>query len=132
MILKGHKVTGGSAQGEAVVLESPFSFFGGVDTQTGELTAGPLAGTSIKGKVFVFPQGRGSTLAPYTAFATMANAAGPAAILCRQADGVVALLSIITRIPTLDRLEPDPIESIKNGDLVKVNADDGTVEVISK
>ena len=129
MILRGHKVLGGQVEGEALVLQDPFSFFGGIVPETGVLTSGPYAGQSIRDKILVFPRGKGSTLAPYVAYRALKEGAAPKAILCRDVDGVVAIVSIITGIPTVDRLDPDPLTAIKTGDHVKVDADAATVMV---
>lgn len=132
MILSGHKVYGGQVEGEALVVDEPFSFFGGIIPETGMLTSGPCAGQTIKDKIFVFPRGKGSTLAPYVAYRALSTGAGPRAILCREVDGVVAMVSIIMGIPTVDRLEPDPILMIRSGDYLKVDADGGRVEITAK
>lgn len=131
MILNGHKVFGGQAEGEALVIDEPFSFFGGIVPETGKLTSGPAAGQSIRGKILVFPRGKGSTLAPYVAYRSLSAGTAPRAILCRDVDGVVAMVSIIMGIPTVDRLEPDPIANIRSGDRIKVDADGGRVEIIT-
>lgn len=132
MILSGHKVFGGKVEGEALVVAEPFSFFGGVVPETGILTSGPCAGQTIRDKIFIFPRGKGSTLAPYVAYRALSTGAGPRAILCREADGVVAMVSIIMGVPTVDRLEPDPIDTICSGDYLRVDADSGRVEIARK
>jgi len=132
MILSGHKVLGGRVEGEALVVDEPFSFFGGVIPETGILTSGPCAGQTIRDKIFVFPRGKGSTLAPYVAYRGLSTGAGPRAMLCREVDGVVAMVSIIMGIPTVDRLTPDPILTIRSGDYLKVDAENGCVEIVAK
>lgn len=61
---KGHVVLEGTAEGEAIVTKQPFGFFGGVDPTTGVIIDAwhELYGQSIKDKVFVFPEGKGSTV----------------------------------------------------------------------
>lgn len=132
MILDGHKVFGGSTEGEALVIDEPFSFFGGIVPETGILTGGPCAGQNIQDKILVFPRGKGSTLAPYVAYRAMRAGTGPKAILCNEVDGVVAMVSIITRTPTVDRLSPDPILTIRSGDHLRVDADAGRVEITAR
>lgn len=132
MILRGHKVYGGQVEGVALVVDEPFSFFGGVNPETGILTSGPCAGQTIRDKIFIFPRGKGSTLAPYVAYRALGAGAGPRALVCREVDGVVAMVSIIMGIPTVDRLAPDPIETIRSGDYLKVDAENGCVEIITR
>lgn len=43
------------------------SFYGGVDLDTGEVMekGHPLEGRSVKGKILIFPRGKGSTVGSY-------------------------------------------------------------------
>jgi hypothetical protein len=43
-----------------------------------------------------------------------------------------AMVSIIMRIPTVDRLEPGTIGTIRSGDYLKVDAGGGRVEITAK
>ena len=62
--IQGKGIVGGKACGRAVVSERPFGFFGGVNPKTGVVIDKwhELYGESIKGKVFIYPEGRGSTV----------------------------------------------------------------------
>ena len=62
--LQGKGIVEGIGKGPAIVSEKPFGFFGGVNPKTGEIIDKwhELYGQSIKGKVFVYPEGRGSTV----------------------------------------------------------------------
>jgi hypothetical protein len=44
----------------------------------------------------------------------------------------VALGAIVSDIPMMDRLARNPLELIKTGDLVEVDADNGVVRLVSK
>ena len=63
IMLRGRKVIGGLAEGEAVVTKEPVSFLGGVNPDKGVVVerGHELEGQSITGKIFVFPHGKGST-----------------------------------------------------------------------
>ena len=62
--LKGRVIYKGKAQGEALVTTQPISFYGGVDPATGIIIekGHELQGQSVKGKILVFPTGKGSTV----------------------------------------------------------------------
>ena len=62
--IQGKGIVGGKAKGRAIVSERPFGFFGGVNPKTGVVIDKwhELYGESIKGKVFIYPEGRGSTV----------------------------------------------------------------------
>jgi hypothetical protein len=53
----------------------------------------------------------------------------PAAIVNIETEPIIAVGAVLGRIPTVHRLNKDPTRIIKSGDLVKVDADRGTVEI---
>ncbi len=57
IILKGHKVAKGKAEGEAIVTCSPMSFFGGINPETGIVVdrGHELRGQNLAGKILIFP-----------------------------------------------------------------------------
>ena len=132
MKIKGKKVFGGKVEGEAIVQQELFSFFGDVNRETGIINVGTNAGKSFKDKILVFPKGKGSTLAPYVAINCVENGVAPKAILCQKADGVIALVGIMARIPAVDQFDKDIMKVVKTGDYLKVDADKGVVEIIEK
>jgi len=134
IILKGHKVAKGKASGEGLVSQSPISFFGGVNSQTGVVVekGHELEGVSIVDKVLIFPYGKGSTAGSYQLYELTFSQKAPRAIINLRADPIVAVGAIIGNIPMIDRPEPNPLEIIKTGDLVEVDADQGTVKVQPK
>lgn len=131
-VLKGRKVVGGSAKGEALVSPEPICFLGGIDVKTGKVTevGHPLEGKSIAGKVLVFPMGKGSTGGSYLIYEAVENGVGPCAMLNRNVEQVTAIGCIIAELPIIDQLEPDPISAIKDGDMVEVDADQGIVRIV--
>jgi predicted aconitase with swiveling domain len=133
-VFKGRKVVGGKARGEALVSKEPICFLGGIDVKTGRVTevGHPLEGKNIAGKVLVFPTGKGSTGGSYLIFESVENGVGPCAMVNRAVEQVTAIGCIIAEIPMMDRVVPDPIELIKDGDLLEVDADAGTITTIVK
>ncbi len=132
MILKGRKVMGGTAEGEALVSTEPVSFYGGVDPVSGCVTEPGhcCCGENITGKVFVFPTGKGSTVGSYVIYRMKKLGTAPAAIINVETEAILATGCVISDIPLVDKLDQDPIEAIKTGMLVKVRADDGVVEIV--
>ncbi|MCW4051359.1 MAG: DUF126 domain-containing protein [Candidatus Bathyarchaeota archaeon] len=132
MILKGRKVMGGYAEGEALVSAEPVSFYGGVDPVTGYVTEPGhcCCGENITGKVFVFPTGKGSTVGSYVIYRMKKLGTAPAAIINVETEAILATGCVISDVPLVDKLDRDPLKVIKNGMKVKVNADEGVVEVI--
>jgi len=130
MKLRGHTVSPGKAEGEAIVIEAPFSFLGELDPATGEI-ASPLNkhfGQDLRGKVIVTPTGKGSSMGPVISWYAMKAGNNPAAIICLKAEAILASAAIMAGIPMVDKLDKNPLESIKSGDYVEVDATAGIVE----
>jgi hypothetical protein len=130
LTLRGRKLVGGLAEGVALVTKQPISFFGGVKPETGLVVerGHELQGKSIRGKVLVFPHGKGSTVGSYTLYALAKQGAAPRAIVNLETEPIIAVGCALTGIPLVDRLNKDPLEVIDTGDYVKI-LEDGTVEV---
>jgi hypothetical protein len=56
----------------------------------------------------------------------------PAAYVIKEINPQTALGSVVGRLPSVTDLDRDPTEIISSGDLVRVDADHGVVEVIKK
>lgn len=132
--LKGRKISRGCARGEVLLSRDPISFLGSIDPKTGVVVEEDhaLAGKSIKGKVLVFPHGKGSTVGSYVMYQLKKNGAAPAAIINLETEPIVAVGAIISEIPLVDMLEKNPYEYLKDGDFVLVNGSEGYIEFINK
>lgn len=132
IVLRGRSISRGKAEGEALVSSTPISFFGGIDPTTGQIIekSHKLKGTSVKGKILVFPTGKGSTVGSWTLYQLSKNGVAPKAIINIEAETVIAVGAIIGNIPLVDRLERNPLQIIETGDYVKVDGDKGIVEII--
>jgi predicted aconitase with swiveling domain len=134
LVLRGRKVVGGCAEGEALVTKDRISGWGGIDPRTGTIveTRHELRGQSFKGKVLVFPGAKGSSgWSSQFHIARLADAA-PVAMLFNEMTTKVALGAVVTHAPAMTDFDQDPLMVIKTGDWVKVDADRGIVEVTPK
>ena len=124
--LKGRIIYKGTAKGQALVTEMPISFYGGVDPNTGEVIekGHQLNGLSVKDKILVFPQGKGSTVGSYTLYRMKKNGTAPAGIINKECETIVAVGAIISEIPAVDKID---ICKIKTGDKVTIENDIATV-----
>jgi predicted aconitase with swiveling domain len=132
IILKGRTVHPGVAEGEAVVLQTPFSFLGELSISSGRLSipGSEMDGQSVKDKILVCPGGKGSTGGPTIAFLAKEAENAPKALVCTAIEPVLALGVLTAEIPTIDRLDQDPTEVIKTGDYLIVDANQGFVKII--
>ncbi|MEA1869388.1 MAG: DUF126 domain-containing protein [Euryarchaeota archaeon] len=125
MEIAGHPVSKGVASGEILISDTPISFLGGIDPNTGEIIEKdyPKKGVSIADRVFLFPYGKGSTVGSYIIYSLKKNGVAPCAMINLASETIVAVGAIISDIPLVDRLEEDPFTTFHDGDLVEV---DGT------
>ncbi|MEM2192106.1 MAG: DUF126 domain-containing protein [Candidatus Hadarchaeales archaeon] len=128
-MLKGRVISPGKATGVALVSRTPLSFYGGVDPKTGVVIekGHELEGQCVKDKILVFPKGKGSTVGSYVIYGLKKNGVAPAAIVNAETETIVATGVILAGIPCVDKID---ISKINSGDRVRVNADEGIVEIM--
>ena len=119
MDLKGRIISRGVAESDALKTNQPISFYGGVDPETSEILekGHELQGKRIKGKILVFPTGKGSTVGSYTLYRLKKGGLAPAGIINSECETVVAVGAIISEIPCIDKID---ISQIKTGDIVHI------------
>jgi Uncharacterized conserved protein len=132
--LRGRKVVGGCAEGEALVTRDTISGWGGINPMTGTIIElrHELHGKSFKDKILVFPGAKGSS--GWSTFFHTARLAGaaPKAMIFTNMTTKIALGAVVTRAPAMTDLDQNPFEIIETGDWVKVDADNEIIEVTKK
>lgn len=126
MIMEGRIIKFGKVEGEAVVSSEPIGFLGGVDPDTGIVIekGHQLEGKSVKGKILVFPTGKGSTVGSYVLYRMKKNGVAPIAIINEECEPITAVGAIISDVPCVDKIE---INKINNGDKIKIEGEKVTV-----
>jgi len=134
IVIRGRKVVGGVAEGEALVTRDRISGWGGIDPRTGTVveTRHALRGQSFAGKVLVFPGAKGSSGWSAMFHMTRLLNSAPAAFLFNEMTTKMALGAVVTHSPAMTDFERDPLECIETGDWVRVDADRGVVEITKK
>jgi len=134
IILNGRKIVGGCAEGEALVTRDTISGWGGINPANGNIIElrHELYGQSFKDKILVFPGAKGSS--GWSTFFHTSRLAGtaPKAMLFNVMTTKMALGAVVTHAPAMTDFDQDPIEFIETGDWVKVDADNGIVEITKK
>jgi predicted aconitase with swiveling domain len=132
--LKGRSISKGYGEGEALICHEPIGFNFGMDVETGTIIEHnhELQNKSIKDKILVFPNGKGSTGGSYVVYQLAKSKTAPKAIINVSTETIIAVGAIMGGIPVVDSLNRNPFDVIANGDFVKVDAAKGTVEVIKK
>jgi predicted aconitase with swiveling domain len=106
----------GSAEGDALLLDEPLSFWGGIDPATGTLIDArhPQRGERVAGRILVMPAGRGSSSSSSVLAEAVRAGTAPAAIVLLEPDPIVALGAIVARelygatIPVVVAVGPVP------------------------
>jgi len=123
----------GTAEGRALVLDEPLSFWGGIDPANGDIVDArhPQHGANVAGRILVMPSGRGSSSSSSVLAEAIRAGTAPAAIILGEADPIVALGAIVARelfgttIPVIVTTESD----LRTDDLATVRADETGVEL---
>ena len=135
VILKCKTLVAGYGTGKTLATQQSISFWGGVDPATG-LIVDPrheLFEESIKGKVLVFPYGKGSAAAPLVILELTKQGTAPAAFINLETDSLLVAGPIISKhfykeaIPVVT-LNKDDFQLLKTGLHAVVDA--GNDEII--
>ena len=124
MIFTGRAISSGKAEGEVVKLDESFSFLGGVNASTGDLNV--KKGGNLAGKVFIFTQGKGSTVGSFVIYDLLVHGKAPIALINETAETIVTTGAVISSIPMVDKID---VSIFRDGDIVSVDGDQGTVEL---
>lgn len=90
-----------------------------------------LEGQIIAQKILIFPGGKGSSVVQQDGLYHLDRFHNmPAALIIQDPDPVIVAGTIIMELPMVDRLPSEFYETVKDGDTVLVNADEGYVEIL--
>ena len=117
----------GTAEGPALVLAGPLSFWGGVDPTTGRVIdrSHPDLGACITGTILVMPGGRGSSSSSSVLAESVRCGTGPAGIVLANPDPILTVGALVAeslygiRCPIV----VGPIDEIRTG--VTIRIEDG-------
>jgi uncharacterized protein len=133
IVLKGRKVRGGVVEGEALVSKKPLMGWGNVNAKEGYTVERnhPLYMVPFKGKILVFPNPRGS--GGFVGYGrTKEFGTNPAGFLYTKGNNLTVFAAMNMKVPTVTDFDQDPTEVIETGDFVRVDGDNGIVEVFKK
>ncbi len=130
-ILKGRSIVKGVAEGEALVTKDCISFMGSTNPKTGYIIekGHELEGQCMQGKILCFPSSKGSTGGSYMLYDGVKRGVGPAAIVNIDPESIVVIGAIISELPLVSGID---ITKIHTGDYVRVDATNGTVEILKR
>ena len=131
IVLRGHPGIGPIVEGEALVSRHGFSARYDVNRKTGVFSreSHDLYGRSVVGKVLVHPTAKGGVATAWALLDMKEHGTAPLGILFGLANPIMAQGAALADLALMDRLAPDPIETIETGDWVRVDPAAGTVTV---
>ncbi|MGL4606660.1 MAG: aconitase X swivel domain-containing protein [Eubacteriaceae bacterium] len=131
-IFKCHKISEGFAEGEVVVSQDNIMFYL-IDPETGIMIekAHDIEGKSMANKILIFPSGKGSSVVQADGLYQL-NAKGnsPSGMIIQFPETVLVSSAIIMEIPMVDKVETAFYETVKDGDRIRLDADQGIIEIL--
>ncbi len=134
---KGRCLVGGSASGGVLVSRRAFTFAHGVEPKTGMVTDihSEMEGLNVRGKVLVYPYGKGSTTGSSWFLETVRLGNGPVAIVTEGPDLTAVIGSVMAKlfygktIPVLCDFPTDLYGGVKAGSIVSVDGEKAEVVI---
>lgn len=132
--LLGPAAFGEAVEGEAIVSAHGFNARYDMDREHGVFSRPEhdLYGRSFTGKVFVFTTPKGGIATSWALLDLRERGLAPLALVCRRLNPVVAQGAVLAGLPVLDRLDPDPVTTLRNGDWVRVDPARGRIDVLRR
>jgi len=131
---KCHKISEGVAEGEAIISKDDMCFYL-IDPSTGTIIepAHSLEGKSMANKILIFPSGKGSSVVQADGLYQLnLNGNSPKAMIIKYAETVLVSSAIIMEVPMVDKVEEEFYNIVKDGDFVRVDADNDTIEILDR
>jgi len=131
MEIKCRKISEGKAKGEVIVSKDAVCFYL-VEPETGVVVEKnhDLEGKSVAGKILVMPSGKGSSVVQADGLYKLSqNGNAPKAMIIEHADTVLVSGAIVMEIPMVHKVESKFYASIKNGDAIEIDADEGVIRL---
>ena len=93
-----------------------------------------MDGQSIEDTILIYPNGSGSTVAPYVLMGLIYTGKGPRAIVNRYVCSLTLPACSLLDLPYSHGFEEDPCLAINDGDMVRVSkvGDKVTVQVLER
>ena len=101
---------GEKIESELILSKKPISFLG--DVKSGYVVAddSDVVGEKISGRIFAFPEGRGSTVGTYVMLQLSKEGLAPIAIVNRRTESIIAAGAVISGIALFNSPSPDLFE----------------------
>jgi len=111
MVFKLRGLVEGSTSSKLLVVRGALSFYGEVDPRTCSL----YDGRSIAGRILVFRESRGSTVAPYIMYQLRRKGCSPSGIVVVKVEPMLVAGAVLASIPLADSLPELALQKLRDG-----------------
>lgn len=131
--VQGRGAYPGVATARALVANDRLGGWDAIDTSTGAIKerGHPLEGQTVSGRVLVIAGARGSTGWATQFLRLRLLGIGPAAMVFPSIDSRTAAACVVAGVPVVTDLLADIFAVVSSGDVLRVDADRGWVELLS-
>lgn len=112
----------GEITGEVLITRSKISFLGDVDLNTGMIVGQDIdiKGECIHDKIFIFSEGRGSTVGSNVLYGLAKKGLAPKLLATCRSELITISGAIMGGVPMISNLNEEVFEAFKTGDSIKV------------
>jgi predicted aconitase with swiveling domain len=123
---------GESLEGEVLVSREAFSPRYDLDRVTGEISrkGHAIEGETLAGRILVIPAAKGGVAAGWAFYDLAQRGLAPKALICRKTNPVFVQGCVLAGISILHEMTPDPLDSLKSGDRVRIDPREGRVTLL--
>ena len=128
------EISPGIAEGEVLLSQDQILFYH-ADPATGVITERGhcLEGISVKGKILVFPGGKGSSVVQMDGMYKLEqHGTAPLGLIVLEPDTVLVSSAIIMELPMVDRVEQSFYDIIRTGDRVRIDTERQVIALLER
>jgi len=131
LVLAGPPGAGPEVEGEALVSRQGFNARYDMDRRRGVFSrpSHDLYPQSFVGRILVFTTAKGGMATSWALNDLRRKGIAPLGLIFQQANPIVAQGAVFAGLPILHRLAPDPVETLRSGDWLRLLPAQGRVEV---
>lgn len=127
----GKGVVKGIVTADVILIPHSFSFLGDVEMNLGTILTGENKGVSLKDKILVFTESKGSSGGCVVLLTLVKKQLAPAGIVTvKMPDYNLAEGAILSNIPFLANISSDIFNTLHTGDKVKLDSKNGILMVL--
>lgn len=127
-----HKISEGVVEGEVLISTDDIMFYL-IEPKTGVCIekGHSLEGKCVSNKILVFPGSKGSSVVQADGLYQLTlNNNAPKGMIIKNPETVIVASAIIIGTPMVDKAEPKFYETVKDGDMVRIDTNTGEITLL--